>query len=406
MKMSGLSRLILSPVWVPAIVAALTIALPGTLRSQGTNLNAEDRRGIAMSIYALIQEHFAHWDGAPRSEVEQGYREYSEEVVRAATRKEFDLATLRFIAKLRNGHTQFNDSQADSRPIKFRLLEVENRWVVLDTQDSRLPRGSIVRTINARPVEEFVRESAKYVHASNDRLARTHVFSYPILFSKQVSVGLGNGAVVVVNRAVPGDALTTAPTIDGRWLIDGKLAYVRIPSFGDPANENTALGLVRRFASAPNLIVDVRGNGGGTTPRQLIGALMNRPWRTWKQINPAVESSTQRPDAAAYSGHLFLIVDRFCGSACEDFVMPFKDTGRAIVIGETTQGSSGNPYRMDLGHGMSIAIGAIRYRFPDGKAFEGVGIEPDVAVERRIIDIAAGRDVFLKKAQELASRTN
>ena len=53
---------------------------------------------------------------------------------------------------------------------------------------------------------------------------------------------------------------------------------------------------------------------------------------------------------------------------------------------------------------MSIAIGTIRYRFPDGKAFEGVGIEPDFAVERRITDMVAGRDVFLDKAQELARR--
>jgi carboxyl-terminal processing protease len=107
------------------------------------------------------------------------------------------------------------------------------------------------------------------------------------------------------------------------------------------------------------------------------------------------------PDA--YQGSLFLLIDRFCGSACEDFVMPFKTTGRAVLIGETTQGSSGNPYRADLGNGMSVSIGAVRYRYPDGSAFEGVGIAPDVAIERRIADIAAGRDVVMARAQELAA---
>jgi len=68
---------------------------------------------------------------------------------------------------------------------------------------------------------------------------------------------------------------------EGRWLIDGRVAYIRVPAFGDPAYEQSAIDLVRKFASSPNLIVDVRGNGGGTTPRQLIGVLMNRPWRTW-----------------------------------------------------------------------------------------------------------------------------
>jgi carboxyl-terminal processing protease len=179
--------------------------------------------------------------------------------------------------------------------------------------------------------------------------------------------------------------------------------------------------LVRQFTSAPNLIVDVRGNGGGSTPGQLIGALMNQPWRTWQATTPQLialfdaqglapiqasrSSRVQPPSRDAFQGRLFLLVDRFCGSACEDFVMPFKDTSRAVVVGETTQGSSGNPYRTDLGFGMRIAIGAVRYRFPDGAPFEGVGIAPDVMVERRIADIVAARDAVLERARQLAEAT-
>jgi carboxyl-terminal processing protease len=99
---------------------------------------------------------------------------------------------------------------------------------------------------------------------------------------------------------------------------------------------------------------------------------------------------------------VFVVVDRFCVSACEDFVMPFKTTGRGTVIGELTQGSSGNPRRVDLGNGMRVSIGAMRYRFPDGSAFEGVGIAPDVPIERRIADITANRDAALERAQQLA----
>jgi carboxyl-terminal processing protease len=82
--------------------------------------------------------------------------------------------------------------------------------------------------------------------------------------------------------------------------------------------------------------------------------------------------------------------------------MPFKDTGRAVIIGEMTQGSSGNPYRADLGNGMSMAVGAVRYRFPDGTDFEGVGIAPDVTVERTLLGIINNRDAVLERAEELA----
>ena len=368
----------------------------------------------------MVQQYFAHWDGASRPQVEAAYREYVEQAVGAADRKAFDLASMRFIAKLRNGHSQFFDSRMDARPLKFRLLEVENVWAVVSSQDTRLPQGAVVKTLEGRPVDDFIRERAEYVAASNERLARTHVFSYPGLFPERVSVGLQNGDVVVVDRAVRGDApqLSTVRMSEGRWLTEGRVAYIRVPAFGDPAYEQTAIALVRKFASSPNLIVDVRGNGGGTTPRQLIGVLMNRPWRTWQETTPqhvalfdaqgipAIDASRGSrqvsPSVDAYAGRLFLLVDRFCGSACEDFVMPFRDTRRAVVIGETTQGSSGNPYRADLGDGISVGIGAVRYRFPDGAAFEGVGIVPDTPIERRLADLVSGRDSVLERARERA----
>ena len=154
-----------------------------------------------------------------------------------------------------------------------------------------------------------------------------------------------------------------------------------------------------------------------------MGALMNRPWQSWIESSPqrlvlldatiggadgfapllvGRENVVQPPSVDAYSGRVFLLADRFCVSACEDFVMPFKTTGRGTLIGELTQGSSGNPRRVDLGNGMRVSIGAIRYRFPDGSLFEGVGIAPDVPIERRIADIAANRDVVLERAKQLA----
>ncbi|HVO12872.1 MAG TPA: S41 family peptidase [Vicinamibacteria bacterium] len=64
------------------------------------------------------------------------------------------------------------------------------------------------------------------------------------------------------------------------------------------------------------------------------------------------------PAERAYRGRLALLVDGGCLSSREDLVMPFKDNGRAIVVGETTGGSSGQPYLLDLGDGMLALIGA------------------------------------------------
>ena len=73
-------------------------------------------------------------------------------------------------------------------------------------------------------------------------------------------------------------------------------------------------------------------------------------------------------------GKVVLLVDGFCNSACEDFIQPFKSTGRGILVGEESNGSSGQPYYHDFGNGMSFRVSSKRYYLSDGTAFEGVGI--------------------------------
>jgi carboxyl-terminal processing protease len=386
----------------PRVVLALVLAGAMSGRTRAEPVDGAKRLAVAERIHALAQQYFAHWEGVERGDIEAAFDRYRAEATASTDEKQFQLATLRFVAALRNGHTQFIDERADARPLKFRLIDAGREWMVFASQQAGLPRGAIVQTIDGKPAGAVIRDLAQYVAASNERLARTHVFSYPMLFGERIRLGLKDGSAVVIDRSIPvtgGPAIARSP--EGRWLIDGVTAYIKVPSFGDSAFESGALDLVRAYQAAANLIVDVRGNGGGTTPGQLIEALMNRRWRTWQQNGRPARD--QAPSATAYGGRLFLLVDRFCGSACEDFVMPFKDTQRAILIGETTQGSSGNPYRADLGDGMRIAIGAVRYRFPNGAAFEGVGIEPDVTVPYTPQDLQAGRDAMLERARRLAA---
>jgi len=82
----------------------------------------------------------------------------------------------------------------------------------------------------------------------------------------------------------------------------------------------------------------------------------------------------------------------------------FKDSGRATIIGETTEGSSGMPYLYDFHNGMILKIAVKRQYFPDGSEFEGVGIGPDIEVRTSIDALKNGRDVVLEKAMELVAK--
>jgi carboxyl-terminal processing protease len=243
------------------------------------------------------------------------------------------------------------------------------------------------------------------------------------LLPERFVLGLAGGKQVAIDRRSMPD-LELGGT-EGRWLVPGALAYVRLPSFSTPDHEKRAIELVREYKHAAALIIDVRGNGGGSTPDDLYKALMDRPYRWWTESTPASlpyfreraakgtweyqpftrseflwRSSTSDPAADAYQGRLAVLADAGCLSACEDFVMPFKDNGRGLIVGETTGGSTGQPYVLDFGDGMQAIVGSKREMFPDGAPFEGVGIRPDVVVAPSVEDLRAGRDAVLEMARQ------
>ncbi len=106
---------------------------------------------------------------------------------------------------------------------------------------------------------------------------------------------------------------------------------------------------------------------------------------------------------SAFNGKIIIVTDGYCNSACEDFLAPLKTSGRAVIVGEPTNGSTGQPYFYDFGNGMSLRVSTKRYYLPDGSAFEGFGIKPDIDVRPTVADLVARRDPALEKAFGLAT---
>lgn len=378
----------------------------------------EERAFIAAKIYSSVKTYFAHWQAVPGLDFDAEFKQYLDRALRAETRLDFTLATTELFASLRNGHTLFVDRALTQAPWEYRGLwvtTVEGRWVVAGSMTEGLKRGDEIVAVDGRPVEEFFREKHKYLTASDERSARRRLFFQPYLFPEKFILTLGDGRQVAVDRrAKAGDP--PRQETEGRWLREGELAYLRVPGFGEPRFEQRALELVRQFKDARALIIDVRGNGGGSTPQALTKALMGRSYRWWSEATPQTlavlkyrgqyHTNTMmtwggeviEPGEPVFKGRLIILADGDCGSACEDFVMPFKDNGRATLIGERTAGSTGQPYIHDFGNGMMLVVGSIRTFFPDGAPFEGVGIAPDIELPARLSDLRSGADAVLERA--------
>jgi carboxyl-terminal processing protease len=398
--------------------------------AEPSRIALKDRIYIASQIYAGLA-NFAHFQGASEVDVDSAYRAYLDKVLASDSRKDFSLASMQFLASLHNGHTVLFDRQLvrETGPLPFVAKYIRGQWVVTESLSTDLKAGDVIDKIDGRPFEEFYSQLRPYISASSESGARNVLFSqvqdfapFAPLFPEKFQLTLSRGREITIDRHVL--PMPVPPKTEGRWLEPGKLAYIRVPSFFYPENEKRAIELVHEFGQAPAMIVDVRGNFGGGTPSDLIAQLMDRPHRWWSESTPVTmpyfryratqgvwqyqpfkqpqivwQSGWEAAPKEHFSGKLVVLVDGGCYSACEDFTMPFKDNHRAIIVGETTSGSTGQPWVTELNDGILLLIGTKRAIFPDGMPFEGVGIKPDIECQPSIDDIGHGRDPVLEAAR-------
>src|SRR5258707_6628244 len=87
----------------------LALALFASLACGQTKIPVEERLWVASKIYASIPIYFAHWQNVRDLDLDAAYKEYLKGVMAADTRWDFDLLTKEFVARLKNGHTGFDD---------------------------------------------------------------------------------------------------------------------------------------------------------------------------------------------------------------------------------------------------------------------------------------------------------
>ena len=435
--MSSLSRTIRTSI----LLMPFLLTMSAVAQDPGPDsLSVTDRAYLAGKVYASALQYFAHWADLPDLDSDAAYRQYLDRVLSSDDRLAFGRATMEYLAGFHNSHTILLDRQliGHGGPLPFAARYLANHWVISESWTPGLKTGDVLETIDGQPFEQFFSDRLRLISASTLPFARRSFFArlpasplyphpfamYAHLFPERFVLGLAGGRQVAVDRHSI-TATQGLPPTEGRWLEPGKVAYIRIPSFWVPDYEKKAIELVDEFRTAAALIVDVRGNLGGSTPSELTSLLMNRPYRWWTESTPVAmpyfrlraaegkweyqpfnrpdfvwRSGAQQPPPNAFAGRLVLLVDAGCHSACEDFVMPFKDNGRAVLVGETTAGSTGQPYVLDLGHDMIVLIGAKREMFPDGSRFEGIGIKPDLPISPAPDDIRQDRDVVLQAARK------
>ncbi|HEX9893917.1 MAG TPA: S41 family peptidase, partial [Gemmatimonadales bacterium] len=192
-------------------------------------------------------------------------------------------------------------------------------------------------------------------------------------------------------------------------ILDGNVGYLEITGFaGARGYQEVVADALRFLARTDAVIIDVRRNPGGSgemshfvfshflsaTPVPTIRVKRRAPSEPVVRRSLAEVPGPRRPEVP-----LYVLTSQSTGSAAEEFSFVLKNQRRATIVGSRTAGAGHMVNIVRAGHGFLLGLSITRVSDPEtGKEWEGVGVQPDIAVpaERALVEahVAALRTIL------------
>ncbi len=211
---------------------------------------------------------------------------------------------------------------------------------------------------------------------------------------------------------------TQPPRVAHRRLPDGT-GYLRLTAWTERLRGRVIAALAE-LKDAPALVIDLRGNGGGSgdmaheVARQFFegerpaGRMLTRTGRPVTLGFGLIEVVKLQPvikGTGLYRGPVAILVDAGSGSASELFTGLLQAHQRVTVVGRVSCGCLlGFLGYAALPGGGRLAYSELGVVLPDGRRIEGTGVVPDVPVPLTLEDLRQGRDRTLEAAVAALAR--
>ncbi len=168
------------------------------------------------------------------------------------------------------------------------------------------------------------------------------------------------------------------------------LGVITIPSFYNNLHQDVKKEIAKlKEQDVRGIIVDLRGNGGGslTEATLLSGLFIDRGPVVQIRTSAGRTRIEQDTDGVTfYDGPLTVLVDRYSASASEIFAAAMQDYGRGVVMGEQTFGKGTVQQHRSLGRIYDLysnPLGSIQYTIAkfyriNGGSTQHMGVVPDI----------------------------
>lgn len=210
----------------------------------------------------------------------------------------------------------------------------------------------------------------------------------------------------------------SADALDGSftsgWLTD-RIGYLHIGDLKDGIEPTTQAidAFMREFANAQALVVDVRGNPGGTArAAELVADRFADRRRQYMQAQTRygpkhddflpMEQSAVEPDGPIqFTRPTALLAHRHSASAAEHFALAMRVLPHVTIVGDLTSGAFSAQFPDRLPNGWVLWVAFKVSRDHQGFCYDGVGVPPDLRVLNTPAEIAARTDRQLEFALRL-----
>lgn len=349
----------------------------------------------------------------------------------AATDEEFWDLLDRMAGEIRDAHTRVESplraAQVDrneSVTLGFAFRPVEGRLAVTgvnpdaDAWWAGARPGMTLVAVDGVPAQAAYDKALAEARGSSTAQARHLAAARRILAGDEgstASVTFARGDGSTFTAPLKRSSAIRPPGLTHRVLPSG-LGYLRLTAW-QQSQERAMIAAIAALKDTPGLVIDLRGNPGGSAlmvrnvaaqffPRDAKVAYGRALTRTGRPVTLAfdwievVKLRQELEGEGTYAGPVAVLVDAASGSGSELFAGILQTQKRAVIVGRTTCGCllAFLGYAQVPGGGR-LAYSEVGFVFPDGRRIEGVGVVPDVPVPLSLADLLAGRDRALEAAQ-------
>ena len=409
----------------------------------------------------LEREHSGLLRYASREEIDEAFSEALFAIEEERSILEFYRVLATLVSSVRCGHTRVQIANPDREAILTRSgalpfevhLVGERAWVLSVLTDGvPLEPGQEILAIDGIPIAE-IRERAFSglftdgfgTTGKQRELERRFAQHYALLVDDVTPIREHHLVTVAgVNEPVAVKGISAAQydqrpsRVESRSLIHvetlgADVGYLSVRAFGDPGGGEPAFPeqLEAAFvklgdAGVGSLILDLRGNGGGTDQygALLVSYMTSEPFGYFERIEvtPGYEGrggiierdgmrlvtehsglQVQQPAPHAFAGDVYILTDGWTFSTAADVATVAHHNKLATFVGEETGGgydgnTSGVSERFGLPNsGFNVRVPCWMYTTANlGHAYPGRGVLPGHPIRPMIEDTLAARDAELE----------